>query len=404
MAVWLCRAGLRGEYENKFIEQKKIFLIGSVSIDLTGRTDMQELMKVISATYPTEPDGSVVTMSVQARAFASKAKAGDWIVLPSRGPERLLFIGEITGKYVYDKTKSELKHSREITWKWGAWKREDFDEDIIRSVDAFDSFMMFFKLRQEKRIREIVGNGKAFSSLPLKKTASINKPENEPIVESEESVSSEDIAELKKMIAELKKMIAESKSKAAPASNASNSDAEVSKVIEEVRETITLVRKESLTEAAEVRKVITEVNDTLAEVKETITEVKKATITEATEVKTVIAEVRDAIDRSDAASAKASAAAEKASAAAENSSATAKKAAAAAEKAAAAAESSNATAEKAVAAAENSNATAEKAAAAAAESAAAKPAGGNACGRNCVCYKENNAYYDILKARRCLRR
>jgi len=278
MAVWLCRAGLKGEYENKFVDLNKIFLIGSVSIDLTDRTDMQELMKVISSTYPTEPDGSVVTMSSQARAFATKVRVGDWVVTPNMGPERLLFIGEITGKYEYDPRKSELKHSHNVDWKYGAWKREEFDEDIIRSVDAFDSFMLFFKLRQDKRIKEIVGKGQPFSPLPLPpiKKSSINKPEAEPIEETEPAPVFDNTA-LNEAIEEIKS------------------------VIEEVRETITEVRKSNIKEATEVRKVIEEVREVLIEVKETITEVKKATITEATEVKKAIAEVRDALDAAEAA-------------------------------------------------------------------------------------------------------
>ncbi|MDR0198660.1 MAG: hypothetical protein LBI08_02840 [Methanomassiliicoccaceae archaeon] len=291
MAVWLCRAGLRGDYENKFIDQNKIFLIGSVSIDLTGKTDMQELMKTISSAYPTEPDGSVVTMSSQARAFATKVKVGDWVVTPNMGPERLLFIGEITGKYEYDGKKSELKHSHAVDWKYGAWKREDFDEDIIRSVDAFDSFMMFFKLRQDKRIKDIVERGKPYSSLPLQpKKPSINKPEMEPIEETEFVF---DDTELKEAIESMRNIIEEVKK---TNTEVRKSNTENKKVINEVREAITDVKKSNINEAMEVRKVLEEVKDVIIEVREAITEVKKATINEATEVKKVIAEVRDAID------------------------------------------------------------------------------------------------------------
>ena len=169
MTIWLCRAGLEGQYEDKFIDLNKIFLIGNVSIDLTGKTDMQELMKLVAAKYPTEPDGSVITMSTQARAFATKAKVGDWVVLPSLYGERLINIGEITGKYEYDGSKSELKHSHTVDWKYGAWKRDQFDLSIIRSVDAFDSFMMFFRLRMEQRIKEIVGKAKPFTVVESRK-------------------------------------------------------------------------------------------------------------------------------------------------------------------------------------------------------------------------------------------
>ena len=272
MTVWICRAGLQGQYLNKFIDQKKVYLIGSVKMDLTGKTDMQELMKAIAKTYPTEPDGSVTTMSVQARAFATKAKVGDWVVVPDP-KEKLLNIGEITGKYEYDGTKSELKHSHTVSWNHGVWKREQFTDDVLRSVDAFDSFMLFFKLGVEKKLKDIVAKGKPFSKIkaasekPVEKPAekpkkSVNKPEVEPLVESEPAAA----------------------------------DPEIKEVINEVRETITYVKKETLSESAQVRKMLTEIQDIIAEVREAITEVKKATITQSTDVKKVIMEVRDALE------------------------------------------------------------------------------------------------------------
>ncbi|MCL2890520.1 MAG: hypothetical protein FWF40_01350 [Methanomassiliicoccaceae archaeon] len=188
MTVWLCRAGLDGQYEDKFIDQEKVFLIGSVSIDLTGKTDMTELMKLVSTKYPTEPDGSVVTMSSQARAFATKVKAGDLVVLPSGGEDRLLSIGEVTGAYQYDGSKSEFKHSHTVEWKHGTWKRKQFDPDIVRSVDAFDSFMLFFKLRQEKRIREIIGTTEPFAiTITRKKREAMAKQAEEDLKAAREN-------------------------------------------------------------------------------------------------------------------------------------------------------------------------------------------------------------------------
>jgi predicted Mrr-cat superfamily restriction endonuclease len=187
MAIWICRAGLHGEYAKKFLGQEKMFLIGSVSMDLTGKTDMEELMKVVSRTYPTEPDGSVVTMSVQARAFAVKAKVGDWVVLPVKDDDgkKLLHVGEITGAYVYDGTKSELKHSHTVVWKYGTWEYATFDDDIQRTLDAFDSFMLFFKMKQEKRFKEIVKKGKPIAKIarPKPEPKQKEEPKPEPVPE-----------------------------------------------------------------------------------------------------------------------------------------------------------------------------------------------------------------------------
>ncbi|MCL2785832.1 MAG: hypothetical protein FWD81_01220 [Methanomassiliicoccaceae archaeon] len=236
MTVWLCRAGLQGQYLNKFIEQKKIFLIGNVGIDLTGKTDMQELMKKISHAYPTEPDGSITTMSVQARAFATKMKVGDWVAVPNL-QEKLLYIGEVTGKYEFDGTKSELKHSHSVSWKHGAWQRDSFDEATLRSVDAFDSFMMLFRLKQDKQIKEVVGSNKPFAKIKAaaEQKKSVNKPETEPLEETEPTLV--DTSEIAEVIAEVRKVIAE------------------------VRETITEVKKATITQVAEVKKVIMEVKD-----------------------------------------------------------------------------------------------------------------------------------------------
>ena len=178
MTVWLCRAGLRAEYEKKFIDQEKIFLTGTVGMDLTGKTDMQELMAAISRSHPTEPDGSVVTMSTQARAFATKVKAGDWVVVPSGGPERLLNIGEIVGGYEYDGAKREFRHIHKVDWKYGLWERSSFNEKTQRSFDAFDAFMMFFKLSQDKHIKDVVLKGRPYAPII---PGGMRKQEPEPI-------------------------------------------------------------------------------------------------------------------------------------------------------------------------------------------------------------------------------
>ena len=189
MSVWLCRAGLRAEYEEKFIGQEKIFLIGTVGIDLTGKTDIQELMAAISVSHPAEPEGSVATMSTQARAFATKVKIGDWVVVPSGRPERPLNIGEVTGKYEYDGTENEFGHFHKVDWKYGIWERTSFNERTQRSFDAFDGFMMFFKLSQDKHIKDVVLKGKPHASAtPEQAKGPVSKSEQaEPRPKSEQA-------------------------------------------------------------------------------------------------------------------------------------------------------------------------------------------------------------------------
>ena len=237
MTIWMCRAGLKGQYLNDFIKQKKIFLVGSVGMDLTGKTDMQELMKAMAKDHPSEPDGSITTMSVQARAFATKAKAGDIVVVPEFRGDRFLYVAEITGAYEYNGRKGDLRHSHDITWKHGVWERDSFTDAALRSIDAFDSFMLFYKLNVnvERQIIESMSKGKPFAEIGDKKIESrrsVNKPENEPLEESEPF-----------------------------------DDSEIKEVISEVRETITYVKKETLAESAEVKKVIAEVKDVLDDVR-----------------------------------------------------------------------------------------------------------------------------------------
>ena len=165
MSVWLCRAGFHAEHEREFIGQEKIFLICAVETDLTGKTEIRELTAAISGSHPAEPGGSVTAMATQARAFAAKAKTGDWVVVPGSGPEKLLNIGEITGGYEYDGTKKGLEHSRRVDWKYGVWERSVFDEKTQRSLDAFEAFMVFFKLSRDEHIRDIVLNGTPY--LPI---------------------------------------------------------------------------------------------------------------------------------------------------------------------------------------------------------------------------------------------
>jgi restriction system protein len=117
MAVWLVRAGRRGERENFALEH------GVATIDwhevpnianINSRDDLRSVMRQI---YPDAKPGKIQNYVAQVWAFADTIKQGDLIAMPLKGRSTVAF-GEVTGPYAYRPENPEgARHTRPINWK-----------------------------------------------------------------------------------------------------------------------------------------------------------------------------------------------------------------------------------------------------------------------------------------------
>ncbi|MBF8984571.1 restriction endonuclease [Lutibacter sp. B2] len=159
MSIWLFRAGKSGEYENKFISDKRIYLTwDDLNIDLNTVESKQELYKILINQYELEKEKTAINWASQIWPIANRMEKGDWVVLPSK-INRTIHFGEIIGDYVYDESLgSPYYHYRNVRWFSLDIPRDRFDQDILYSLGAFMTVCRIWKNNAEARIKQMYEN------------------------------------------------------------------------------------------------------------------------------------------------------------------------------------------------------------------------------------------------------
>ena len=132
MSIWVIRGGKFGEYENRFLNEDKVYLTrDGFKTDLNKIEAQTGLRTVLDEFYPTQPSSKLSSWSDQIWQFAHDIQQKDWIVLPSK-LSPVLHVGEITGGYNYEKNGSDpYYHSRDINWIEKDLPRGYFPTEIL---------------------------------------------------------------------------------------------------------------------------------------------------------------------------------------------------------------------------------------------------------------------------------
>ena len=138
MSIWVVRGGKFGEYENRFINESKVYLTrDGFKTDLNKIPEQTELRTVLDDFYPTLPSSKLASWSDQIWSFAHDIQQKDWIIVPSK-LSPVIHVGEVTGGYSYDKNGSDpYYHSREIKWIEKDIPRGYFPTDILYQLGGF---------------------------------------------------------------------------------------------------------------------------------------------------------------------------------------------------------------------------------------------------------------------------
>jgi len=85
MTLWLIRAGSRGEHEQKFLDEGRVYVAwDGLNVDLKALADRQALIQAMEQRYPDEKPKALINWSSQVWAFGCEMAAGDWVVMPSK--------------------------------------------------------------------------------------------------------------------------------------------------------------------------------------------------------------------------------------------------------------------------------------------------------------------------------
>lgn len=153
MTVWLVRAGKHGEFEQKFLQENKVYVTWDhLAVDIGKMAEKQDLFDAMTKIYSETKEKTIQQNVGQVWPFAHKMQLGDLIVMPSK-MQRAIYIAEITGGYQYEKQgPSPFFHSRTVKWIGEAIPRINFGQDLLHSFGAFTTICRITRNNAAERI------------------------------------------------------------------------------------------------------------------------------------------------------------------------------------------------------------------------------------------------------------
>jgi len=180
MAIWLIRAGSYGEYEQKFIQEKRVYVTwDGLNVDLAKLTERTELVQAMTQRNPDAKPKTISNWVSQVWPFAKEIKKGDLIILPLK-TQAAIQIAEITGDYNFEANGPDpFYHWRQVKWIGEAIPRSNFSQDLLYTFGAFMTICRVQRNNAESRILAMRANGwKPETIAGIIKTGS---PENDEI-------------------------------------------------------------------------------------------------------------------------------------------------------------------------------------------------------------------------------
>ena len=151
MAVWVVRAGSRGEQEQIAIDNDLVTIAWNELPDLSGITTREALADLYRQTNTDASPNKVTNHVGQVWAFRERIKEGDLAVLPLH-IQSAIAIGKITSHYKYrTDLGSEVLHTRSVEWIRTDIPRTSFDQDILYSFGAFMTVCQVKRNNAEER-------------------------------------------------------------------------------------------------------------------------------------------------------------------------------------------------------------------------------------------------------------
>jgi restriction system protein len=157
MAVWLVRAGGRGEQEQIALDNN-IVTIGWYELPDLANTTRQGLAKLYREKHPDASPNRVSNHVGQVWAFVRRIAKGDLVVLPLH-IQSAIAIGKVIGDYQYrTDIGNNVFHTRPVEWLQTDIPRTTFDQDILYSCGAFMTVCQITRNNAEERINTVLAD------------------------------------------------------------------------------------------------------------------------------------------------------------------------------------------------------------------------------------------------------
>lgn len=195
MAIWLFRAGRIGEYENKFLNDGRIYLTwDSLSEDLLKFHSKKELFDFLVNFYANAKANAIRNWTAQVWPIAHSMQKGDWVILPSKRSASI-HVGKVTGDYEFNPAaQNTFYHSRTVEWFATEIPRSNFDQDILYSFGAFMTVCKIARNDAENRIKQMAKNNWRSDHKLKEKPEFIEEPDVESGISDLEQLATDQIA------------------------------------------------------------------------------------------------------------------------------------------------------------------------------------------------------------------
>lgn len=159
MAVWLIRAGANGEYEQKFLQEKRVYLTWEgFDHDISKFATQADLLEALKNVYPNDKINRLRNHASQIFPFAHEIKVGDLVVLPLKA-QRVICIGEVKSGYHFDASNPDpYYHWRDVQWLNESIPRANFGQDLLYSFGAFMAICRIQRNNAEARLNAMRAN------------------------------------------------------------------------------------------------------------------------------------------------------------------------------------------------------------------------------------------------------
>ncbi|SFG78001.1 restriction endonuclease [Oribacterium sp. WCC10] len=190
MSIWLFRAGKNGEFEAKFLNEKRIYLTwDGLNINLSEYKDREKLLEKLQELYSGEKTNTIRNWASQIYPIAHRIEKGDWIVLPSKLSSTIHF-GKVVGGYSFDAdADNPYYHFRDVEWFATDVPRNNFDQDLLYSFGAFMTVCKITRNDAENRIKQMAENNWKTKSGPIKVFADADDTESHSLTNIEEAAN-----------------------------------------------------------------------------------------------------------------------------------------------------------------------------------------------------------------------
>ncbi|MGI9279452.1 MAG: restriction endonuclease [Endozoicomonas sp.] len=160
MAVWLVRAGAQGQYEQKFLQENRIYLTwDDLNLPLDSLHERSELIVHLGELYGDEKPKRLINHASQIWPFAHAMKKGDRVVLPSK-TQPVVYVGQVLSDYQHQPdADNPYFHWRSVEWEANGVPRSHFSQDLLYSFGAFMTVCRIKRNNAEQRLEEMARSG-----------------------------------------------------------------------------------------------------------------------------------------------------------------------------------------------------------------------------------------------------